>query len=573
MNLPFSIRPSSHAAIAASAFSAVTALSLFCLPFGARALPIMPAPQVLVEGGEVAGDRSMSGIHPIHVFRGIPYAAPPTGANRWREPQRLAPWAGTREVKLFGPRCMQTDAPGMAFRSLSMSEDCLYLNVWAPAASPANGKLPVLVYFHGGGFASGDGSEPRYDGSHLAARGLIVVTVNYRLGAFGFMMHSEAARESANGAAGNYGLLDQQAALRWVRANIAGFGGDPKQVTIGGETTGAIAVSAHMASRSSRGLFARAIGESGGAFAPNAFWKREKAESVAQSFATRVGAGSLQALRAISADTLQHAMDSGEPRAPSFWPSIDGHFLTETPAAVFEAGGQAPVPLLVGANSQERHFRTMYGPLAPTPANWTVILSAIFRNELAEARRFYPGENAEEITRSASLLATDITMGHSAWRWMDLHRHSGRAPVYFYLFTRRRPPAVPGAREATEAENPQPATGAPHRSEIAYVFGNLDLDRRYQWTNDDHTVSEVFSGYIEQFVKTGNPNGVTDRQSMFRSIGRASGIRPLPHWPAVRQERDGLARQIIDTQTHTLFDTSGQRQALVQRIMDARPGN
>lgn len=571
MNLPFRIRLSSRAA---SVASVVSAFSLLCwLPLGAQALPVMPSPQVDVEGGVVVGDRSMSGAHLVNVFRGIPYAAPPTGKHRWREPQRLAPWAGPREAKLFGPRCMQTDAPGTTFRSLSMSEDCLYLNVWAPAASPPNAKLPVLVYFHGGGFAVGDGSEPRYDGSNLAARGMIVVTLNYRLGPFGFMMYPDAAHDSATGAAGNYGLLDQQAALRWVRDNIETFGGDPKQVTIGGETTGAMAVSAHMAAPSSRGLFARAIGESGGAFPPTAFWKREKAEKVAQAFATRLGAGSLDALRSLSAEKLQEAMGNRQNPAPSFWPSIDGYFLTETPAAVFAAGGQAPVPLLVGANSQERHFRTIYGPIEPTPANWTVILSAIFGNEFAEARRFYPGNDADEIAQSASVLATDMTLGHSAWRWMDLHRQTGRAPVYFYLFTHSRPPAVPAARQATQADNPRPATGAPHRSEIVYVFGNLDQDRRYQWTNDDYTVSQVFSGYIEQFVKSGNPNGATDRQSMFRSVGRVANPRQLPHWPAVRQERDGLARQVIDTDTRTISDTSGPRQALVQRIMEARSAN
>jgi para-nitrobenzyl esterase len=535
-------------------------------------MPVMPAPQVELVEGAIAGDRLMSGIHQINVFRGIPYAAPPLAGNRWREPQRLGSWAGVREAKQFGPRCMQMELPRMRFRSQQMSEDCLYLNLWAPAAVQT-GKLPVLVYFHGGGFAFGDGSEPRYDGAHLASRGMIVVTVNYRLGAFGFMVHPDASRDSASGAAGNYGLLDQQAALRWVRENIERFGGDPRRVTIGGETAGAMAVSAHMAAPSSRGLFARAIGESGGAFAPGGFWRREKAERVAKSLAARVGADSLEALRAISAEKLQAAMGTHQQPEPFFWPSLDGYFLTESPAAVFEAGRQAPVPLLVGSNSQESHFRNMYGPIAPTPANWTVILTAIFGNDLAEANQFYPGTDSAEITRSAATLANDITVGHSTWRWMDLHRQTGRAPVYFYLFTHPRPPAVAAAAAQTEDENPMPSTGAPHRSEIPYVFGNLDSDPRYGWTREDREVSRMFARYVAQFVKTGNPNGINDRQATFTKLGRVASARELPHWPAAKQERDGLTRQVIDVDTHTMWDASAPRQALVQRIMERRPGN
>jgi para-nitrobenzyl esterase len=569
MRSRFAIRSSSLTALAASAFA------LCCsLPLGAHAaavVHVMPSPEVQLVAGAISGDRTTSGTHPINVFRGIPYAAPPVANNRWREPQPLAAWAGVREAKQFGPRCMQLEAP-MRFRSQRMSEDCLYLNVWAPAATQT-GKLPVLVYFHGGGFAFGDGSEPRYDGAHLASRSMIVVTVNYRLGAFGFMMHPDASRDSGTGAAGNYGLLDQQAALRWVRENIERFGGDAKRVTIGGETTGAMAVSAHMAAPSSRGLFAGAIGESGGAFAPNGFWKREKAQRVAQGFATRVGADSLDAMRSISAEKLHEAMGTYKNPQPFFWPSVDGHFLTDSPAAVFEAGGQAPVPLLVGSNSEESHFRTVQGPLAPTPENWTIILSAVFGSELAEARRFYPGSDAADITRSASLLANDLTMSHSTWRWMDLHRQTGRAPVYFYLFTRPRPPAVAAANPEIEADNSAPSTGAPHRSEIPYVFGNLDMDSRYRWTKDDREVSRIFTRYVAQFIKTGNPNGINDRQSMFTTLGRVASARALPNWPAAKVERDGLTRQVIDVDTHTMWDAGAERQALVERIMARRPGS
>lgn len=572
MKLPFSIRSSSRAVIMASALSLSSVL-----PLGAHALPVKPSPEAALGGGVLVGDSLMVGERTLDVFRGIPYAAPPTGSYRWREPQPVGSWSGKREAKRFAPRCMQMKAPGMAFRSQTMSEDCLYLNVWAPRERIGDDKLPVLVYFHGGGFAFGDGSEPRYDGAQLAARGTIVVTVNYRLGAFGFMMHPDASRENATGAAGNFGLLDQQAALRWVRDNIERFGGDAGQVTIGGETTGATAVSAHMAAPSSRGLFARAIGESGGAFTPNVFWRREKAERVARSLAARLDAPSLEAMRSMSAEKVQEAMGTYRHPEPFFWPSIDGHFLIEAPAAVFEAGGQAPVPLLVGSNSQESHFRTVYGTLEPTPENWTLILGTVFGKDLAQARTFYPGNDAQQITQSASTLANDLTLAHSAWRWMDLHRQTGRAPVYFYLFSHRRPPAVSATADAADSKQTPPETGAPHRSEIVYVLDNLDQDRRYRWTDEDRAVSRIFSGYVEQFVKTGNPNGAPGAQtgSPMPTAVPAQGTPPLPNWPAVRQERDGLARQAIDTDTRTIerraSDAHRARHERAARKLSGRP--
>lgn len=567
MNRSFTIRPSSRTRVAASA------LTLLCsFPIAAATAPVMQPPQVELADGIIAGDRAMSGIHQLNVFRGIPYAAPPVGPLRWHAPQPLARWSGVRAAKHFAPRCMQGQMPDLTFRSQRMSEDCLYLNVWAPATS-ADGKLPVLVYLHGGGFAFGDGSEPRYDGAHLAARGMIVVTINYRLGAFGFMMHPDAATEGGAGATGNYGLLDQQAALRWVRENIARFGGNPEQVTIGGETTGAMAVSAHMAAPTSRGLFARAIGESGGAFAPNAFWRREKAHRIAQAFSQQAGADSLQALRAMPADKLQEAIERPNQRTLFFWPTIDGHFLTDTPEAIFEAGGQAAVPLLVGSNSQESHFRTVSGPFELTQENWSVILQAVFGNETSEARKLYPGSDVESITRSASELANDLTMGHSTWRWMDLHRQTGRAPVYFYLFTHRRPPPNAGSAKDAEREPPAASTGAPHRSEIVYALNSLGQDGRYPWTNDDHAVARIFSGYIEQFVKTGNPNGRSDRQANFTQVWRSTNRQPAPNWPAAQLGRNGITRQVIALDTHTIEDPSAERQALIQRIMSGRGQN
>jgi para-nitrobenzyl esterase len=430
-----------------------------------------------------------------------------------------------------------------------MSEDCLYLNVWSPARGD-DAKLPVLVYFHSGGFAAGDGSEGRYDGASLAARGIVVVTVNSRLGVFGFLALPEAALGSSHGAAGNYGLLDQHAALRWVQENIAQFGGDPKQVTIGGQSTGSMAVSAHMASPLSRGLFARAIGESGGAFAPTKFWRRSQAENAAAQFAEHFGTQSLQELRSISAEKLLAATEPDHKPVFSFWPHIDGNFLPDTPESVYLSGAQAHVPLLLGTNSQERDFRLVLAGSAPTPENWHHVMRQLFRERTEQALTFYPGTDTDEVMRSGTALAGDLFTSHGAWRWMDLHRKTGRAPVYFYRYTHARPAAVPTQQSN---DNPRLITGAVHGAEIEYALGNLRHSPLYAWRAEDHEVSRVFSGYIAQFVKTGDPND-----------------RGLPDWPAVSEERRGIARQVIDTGTHTTWDDSGTKQALMQQFFADR---
>jgi para-nitrobenzyl esterase len=545
------MKPAFQTAVLRAAI-ATLAVSLSCvLPPAAKAATPSTAPRVQLAAGLVEGTDAEVDGSPLSVFQGIPYAAPPTGSLRWREPQPVARWAGVRRTVKFGPRCMQLQpSHGTSFRSEQMSEDCLYLNVWSPARGE-NAKLPVLVYFHSGGFAAGDGSEGRYDGASLAARGIVVVTVNYRLGVFGFLALPDAALESPHGAAGNYGLLDQHAALRWVRENIAQFGGDPEQVTIGGQSTGSIAVSAHMASPLSRGLFARAIGESGGAFAPLKLWRRSEAETAATLFADHFGAQSLQELRSMTAEKLLAATEPEHKPVFNFWPHIDGYFLRDTPESVFRAGAQAHVPLLLGTNSQERHFRLVLADSAPTSDNWHHVMRQLFRERAEEALAFYPGNDNEEVMRSGTALAGDLFVSHSAWRWMDLHRQTGRAPVYFYRYTHPRPAEVEPTQQSNDDRHF--VTGAVHAAEIEYALGNLRHSPLYAWRAEDHEVSRVFSGYIAQFVKTGDPND-----------------RALPHWPAAREERRGIARQVIHTTTHTTWDDSGPRQAFMQQIFADR---
>ncbi|MDQ6760665.1 MAG: carboxylesterase family protein, partial [Acidobacteriota bacterium] len=271
----------------------------------------------------------------VRSFKGIPFGQPPVGNLRWREPQPVKNWKGIRKADQFGPRCMQRTSPASDywFRSNGMSEDCLYLNVWTPAKS-AREKLPVLVYIFGGGFQNGDGSEPRYDGENMARTGIVAVSVNYRTNIFGFLAHPELTQESPHHAAGNYGLLDQVAALQWVQKNIAAFGGDPQRVTVAGESAGSIAVSALMASPLSRDLMAGAIGESGAMISSLPPQPLAEAEQNGARFGAAAGADTLAALRAMSGEQIQEAV--GKTQGFRFGTTLDGYFLTKPLAASFE---------------------------------------------------------------------------------------------------------------------------------------------------------------------------------------------------------------------------------------------
>ncbi|RDV00202.1 carboxylesterase family protein [Trinickia dinghuensis] len=508
----------------------------------------------------------------VRVFRGIPYAAAPVGEFRFREPQPVARWAGVREARQFGPRCMQPAGNGkLDSRATAMSEDCLYLNVWTPA-SGKEAKLPVLVYFHGGDFTSGDGSLPRYDGANLASRGIVMVTVNYRLGVFGFLAPSDAGGESPSGTTGNYGLLDQVSALRWVQANIAQFGGDPSKVTIAGDSEGAVAVSAHMASPLSRGLFARAIGESGGAFTPRGMWPRAQAEQQAAKFAARVGATSLQQLRSLPAQTLLAAANPRKASSASttFWPSIDGQFLTESPDQVFTNGGQAQVPLMLGSNSQEALYTALLGDKAPTPENWGEVVKTTFPAHAEEVLAHYPGNTNDEVMHAATALAGDIFVGHSTWKWMSRHRETGHSPIFYYRYTQPLPPEIKDSADSNQKR--EPVLGAAHDAQIAYSLGNLGNLRRYAWTAADYDVSRIFSSYVEQFVKTGDPSGsASSAGASSAEETAAQGGGSVPRWPAVVTDNRGILMQIIGEQTNSVWDRSGPRQGLVERLVAGAP--
>ena len=478
----------------------------------------------------------------VRTFKGIPFAQPPTGVLRWKEPQQVKNWDGVRQATNFGPRCMQAPIFGdMGFRSNGISEDCLYLNVWTPASSGKE-RLPVLVYFYGGGFVAGDGSEPRYDGESMAGKGIVTVTTNYRLGVFGFLAHPELTAESPHHASGNYGLLDQAAALRWVQENIAAFGGDPKRVTIAGESAGSISVSALMASPLSKNLIAGAIGESGGITGALPAVSLSQAEQTGAKFAAELGAPSLEGMRAMSSQQiLEPASRGGFASVGRFPITIDGYFLPEDPATIYAAGRQSRVPLLIGWNSEEMTWRFLLRGMEPTRENYEKVVRETFGPRAEEALKLYPAGTREEIITSATDLAGDRFIGYSTWKWADLHGKTGGNHVYRYLYARPRPPMRPEQGNATpglaggvvreqKAAVPAmpPATGAVHSAEIEYALGNLSTNNVYAWTPDDYKVSKLMQEYFANFIKKGDPNG-----------------RGLPTWPPASKTGGGASAATV----------------------------
>ena len=434
----------------------------------------------------------------VRTFKGIPFAAPPVGALRWKAPQPVVPWTGVRAATEYGPRPMQARVfDDMIFHDAGPSEDCLYLNLWLPA-KPAVAKLPVMVWIYGGALVAGSTSEPRQDAGNLCKQGVLVVSLNYRLGVFGFFAHPELSKESGHEASGNYGLLDQVAALKWVQQNIAAFGGDPDNVTIFGESAGSFSVSALMASPLARGLFHRAIGESGAFLGPSlALRPRAAAEAAGVQFAeSAFGTSTLAALRALPAPALLAA--AVKQPWETFAPAVDGYFLPADCRSIFAAGRQSHVALLAGWNRDEGDSHALCADDAPTVANLAAHARTRFGAEADTFLQVYAATTDAEARRAAQDFGGDRFMAYSTWKWLELHLKTGRSPVYRYRFDQTLPrpaDAAPG----TEAL-------APHAAEIEFVFQVLS-SRNLPWRSEDHAVSELMAAYWTNFAKTGDPNG------------------------------------------------------------------
>ena len=494
--------------------------------------------QATIENGIIEGlFDTKSG---LQLYFGVPFAKPPIGNLRWKAPEPADNWKDVLSTKDFSARPVQGIVFGdMNSRSDGLSEDCLYLNVWTPAKRNTTG-LPVLVYFYGGGFVAGDGSEPRYDGAAMAKKGIVVVTVNYRLGIFGFFAHPELSKEASYKGSGNYGLLDQQAGLKWVQKNIAAFGGDLKRVTIAGESAGSISVNGQMASPLSKDLIAGAIGESGAGINPTLSpVPLAEAEKTGLEFATKAGYTSLAQLRALSTRDLYEIY--AESKRFGFPTVIDGYFYPKTIPEIFKAKEQAQVPLLLGWNSTEISGMAFMQGQPYTEENYVKKVKEAYPNDHAEVLKLYPYSSPKEIEWSATMLASDRFIAYSTWKWFDLHRKNSSKPVYRYLYSKLRPPLVdksltPGLAGGTVRGQQGPPRhepiGAPHACEIEYCMGNLDLVKDYAWTDDDYKVSETMLSYFANFIINGNPNG--DK---------------LPEWPAAEAQDTTPPVMILDTES------------------------
>jgi len=504
------------------------------------ASPLVSTPMGAARGVDLSG---------VAAFFGLPYAEPPIGSRRWQAPSGQPTWGAVRDASQFAARCMQAPIfPDMVFRNSNVSEDCLYLNVWTPTLNPEQ-PLPVLVYFYGGGFMAGDGSEPRYDGESMARRGIVTVTLSYRLGVFGFLAHPALSATSPSGTSGNYGLLDQQAALRWVRDHISAFGGDPARVTIAGESAGSASVSAQVIAPGSRGLFAGAIGESGAVLGTLSAVPRAAAERAGLAHFPDQDADAAERMRAIPAAELLSRL--GTERFPL---SVDGDFFSESPEQAYASGHVAPVPLLAGWNSLEMPVQWTMPGVTITP---DVLRSVVLQRypEHAEALlSVYRAETDAEAEQALNDLQGDGFIGLSTWRWLEQHARQTEQPTYRYLFFHPRPASRADviAFDASDQSGPAPKPmlpGAGHSFEIEYAMGNLASNRVYDWQPDDQRVSQILQGYFENFIRTGNPNGVG-----------------LPAWPQYQPGSDGLLMS-IGMPTRVKPDPHRARYELIDRIL------
>jgi para-nitrobenzyl esterase len=502
------------------------------------------AQPVVTESGQIESSQTAA----IQSYKGIPYAAPPVGPLRWRPPQPAVQWRGVRKATSYSPACPQlgnypADAP-----QEPTSEDCLTLNVWAPANRKV-GKLPVMVWIHGGGLMNGSGSVPQYAGDRLAARGVVVVTINYRLGALGFLAHPELNRESWHGGSGNYGLLDQIAALKWIKRNISAFGGDPDRVTIFGQSSGSFSASMLVASPLAKGLFHRVIGQSGAVFEPvelDPFFTPEGAAEAGAHFAKKAGVRTLADLRRMPVASLLKTRFH-----PQF--NIDGHVLPASPHDAYVTGKHNDVDLLVGTNADEGRF--FFDTASVTAQNFDAVLERTYPGLLLWAVGASPGKTDADARKAAVAIDTDMRFRWGMWAWAKHALASGKRRVFFYRFARQ-----PDYRKG----HPYFGLRATHGVELSFVFGILDAGAA-RWTSDDSEHAATIQQYWTNFAKTGDPNGAgLPRWPMFDSeqgkvmnLGQTARVVPLADYARLKRiDRVYATARFVNRNLHAMLATA-----------------
>lgn len=459
-----------------------------------NACTTLPPEQVQVEQGIVQGTIEDE----LRVFKGIPFAAPPVGDLRWKAPQPAQKWDGVKQTKDFAPAPMQGGNPPSG-----KSEDCLYLNIWTPIIS-ANEKLPVMVWIYGGGFSFGSTSEPVSDGAELAKKGVVLVSIAYRVGQLGFLAHPDLSAENPNGVSGNYGILDQIAGLEWIQKNIAAFGGDPDKVTIFGESAGGISVSMLCASPLAKGLFHGAISQSGGSFGPTrpTTYPGENMKTLKQAeldgkiYAKERNALSIAELRKLDAEKLIPAGWT----MPGGWPIVDGYVIPDDQHKLYEAGNYNDVPVLIGYNSDEGASFSR----ERTPEEYYNGVRARYGKFADDLIKAYPaGENS--VPKTARDLARDAAFGWQTWSWAKLQSQTGMSKVYYYYFDQH--PDYPEG-------SPRYGYGSPHGQDVGYVFMHVNSENE-----SDVALSKAMGTYWTNFAKNGDPNGEN-----------------VPEWPAFSTE-------------------------------------
>ena len=496
------------------------AVSMMAFVLSLAAVPALAQiTQARVTGGQIAGSTEAG----IGVFKGIPFAAPPLGALRWKAPQPVNGWSGVRQTTTFGAACLQSptalrsQAPGIL-----ASEDCLTLDVWTPAKA-SNAKLPVIAWIYGGGFNGGMTSSPLYDGARFASQGVVFVSIAYRVGPLGFLATPDLSHESGH-ASGNYGLLDQIAGLQWIQKNIAAFGGDASKVTLLGHSAGSYAVSMLAGSPRAKGLFRAVIAQSGASFTPaqDAPWAGTNlqtlrmAESAGQAWLAGLGVHTLAEARALPGDVVEAAQRNAG--APHFWPPVDGTVIPGDQVQLWRQGRFHDTPILIGDVSDEAGG---FGVRKTDAATFEKDVRDGYGKHAESILATYAHASDEQATRAATLLRSDTGFNWGQYTWARLASQHGKHKAYVYWFDR------------PSAANPN---GSGHGQEVGYVFGNLGVGGRAAPTAEDRALSDQMQRYWVNFATQGDPNGAglptwpafTTEQPQVMRFGANPGPAPMP---------------------------------------------